>query len=146
MNVREGMEQMFYYIRESEECSCPYITMKDGKPILKLFTYFASTDEPMEIYGYGSLLSYDGEKVTVERKGLFQQREEIITIYDMPMVTWEKQEKLIDAYYDALQRYIKSQNFWTLRALAKAFYNIVPQDAIELYWRICPEFIQMLPV
>ena len=145
MDVREGMEQMLRHISEGEECSCPYIAMENGQPVLKLFTYIASQSEPMKIYGYGRLLSYDGSKVTVEKKGLFQCREDMIIVYDQPMVTWEEQEKLINTYYDALQRYIKSQNFWTLRALAKAFYNIVPQDAIELYWRICPEFIQMFP-
>jgi hypothetical protein len=136
------------YVREGELCSCPIILHNENKVELAIFTYFASDDAPQTVFGYGQFIKSNGETIETEEKELFQSEDELIVINEVPIVSLESHKAMYDNYYQQLQNAIDSikmksivENVDDLRA---AFKAIIPTDAIELYKRICPSFLELI--
>lgn len=148
MIVRDLVNRLMQYVREGELCSCPIILHNETKVELAIFTYFASDDIPQTVFGYGQFIHSNGESIETVEKELFQNEDELIVINELPVVSIEVHKAMYDNYYRQLQNAIDSLkangvvvNVDDLRA---AFKAIIPTDAIELYRRICPSFIELI--
>jgi hypothetical protein len=136
------------YVREGELCSCPIILRNENKVELAVFTYFASDDVPQTVFGYGQIIRLNGENIETEEKELFQNEDELIVINDVPVVPIESHKAIYDNYYQQLQNAIdsikKNSEVENVDDLRTAFKAIIPTDAIELYKRICPSFLELI--
>mgnify|MGYP000142176492 CR=1 FL=1 len=77
---------------------------------IALFTYYASDEHPIVVYGYGQFLSYDGNNVIAEEKDLFENESDLITINDTRTVSVEQHQAMYNAYYSALQDLFEHYN------------------------------------
>lgn len=148
MIVRDLVNRLMQYVREGELCSCPIILHNENKVELVIFTYFASDDIPQTVFGYGQFIHSNGESIETVEKELFQSEDELIVINELPVVSIEAHKAMYDNYYQQLQTAIDSiktnsvvENVDGLRA---AFRAIIPAEAIELYRRICPSFLELI--
>lgn len=116
--------------------------------ILAVFTYFASDGVPQTVFGYGQLIKSNGESIETEEKELFQNEDELIIINKLPIVSFEQHREMYDNYYSHLQNAIDSIKtngvIENVDALRTAFKAIIPTEAIELYKRICPSFLELI--
>ena len=87
MVIVESVKQLMDYVREGEYYSCPFIVFVDNSIKIALFTYYASGETPIVVYGYGRLLTYDGNDINAEERGLFENESDLITINDTRMVS-----------------------------------------------------------
>lgn len=150
MKIHESVKKLLEYVREGEECSYPFIISMNHSMKIALFTYYATDETPMIVYGYGQLLTYDGNEVHTEEKELFQNESDFITINDTKMVSVEQHRKMYHAYYDALQELVEHYNSDDrevfIEKVAELFKKLIPNDALEMYRRICPDYLKMLKI
>lgn len=115
---------------------------------MAVFTYFASDGVPQTVFGYGQLIKSNGESIETEEKELFQNEDELIIINKLPIVSFEQHREMYDNYYSHLQNAIDSIKtngvIENVDALRTAFKAIIPTEAIELYKRICPSFLELI--
>ena len=141
MIVRDLVNRLMQYVREGELCSCPIIMRNENKVELAVFTYFASDGVPQTVFGYGQLIKSNGESIETEEKVLFHYEVVLIIINMLPFVSF-------DNYYSHLQNAIHSIKtngvIENVDALRTAFKAIIPTEAIELYKRICPSFLELI--
>lgn len=150
MKIHESVKKLLEYVREGEECSCPFIISMNHSMKIALFTYYATDETPMIVYGYGQLLTYDGNEIHTEEKELFQNESDFITINDTKMVSVEQHRKMYHAYCDALQELVEHYNSDDrevfIEKVAELFKKLIPNDALEMYRRICPDYLRMLKI
>ena len=150
MMIIESVKKLMEYVREGEYCSCPFIVSVDGTTKIALFTYYASDEAPIVVYGYGQFLSYDGIEVNAEERDLFQNESDLITINDTRNVTLEQHQAMYDAYYGALQDLVEHYNSDDkqvyIETVSELFRKLIPDDAMEVYRRICPDYLMMLKI
>lgn len=144
MNIKNGIRCLFRAVYESETVSFPYIVDKNGVLQLALFSYRAVGQKPVRIYGFYRELFYDGNAVSAEKRELFQTEEEQILIHQVPTASWDAHQALCNAYYDALQRYADEPTAENAQAVSECFCAVTPPEAVEMYRRICPEFVTLL--
>lgn len=148
MIVRDLVNRMMQYVREGELCSCPIILHSENKVELAIFTYFASDDIPQTVFGYGQFIRSNGESIETAEKELFQSEDELIVINELPVVSMELHTAMYDNYYQQLQNAIDSiitnSAVENVDGLSAAFKAIIPAEAIELYKRICPSFLELI--
>ena len=148
MNVKDSVNQLLQYVREGEICSCPVILLNDSAVELAVFTYYATEEPPITVFGYGQIIKTDGQNIAVEERELFQSEEELIVIHDVPTVSADIHQVMYQNYYQELQDFInnmdKSVTADNTSDLSKAFMRLIPIDALELYRRICPSFLELI--
>ena len=149
MNVKNAVSAISNYIREGEQPGCPYFVLRDGLPRLAVFTYYAENDPGITVYGYGQelIVSDDNYQVEALEKDYFQSESELIKINDMPPVTARERDSFYESYYTALQRFFDcypNVDDALKDELAGTFRKIISNDALELFRRMCPEFLQYL--
>ena len=144
MNIKEGMAQLLRRVREGEKIGCPYVVQRNGKLQLAVFSYIAAGTEPVRVYGYSRELFYDGQSVSEEKRGYFQSEEQVITVSCVPVVSREDRTAMYDRYYDALQRYVDKQTPENAAQVARCFMTVTPPEAVEMYRRMCPEFVALI--
>ena len=113
--IVETIKKLMEYVREGEYCSCPFIVSVDNTIRIALFTYYASDEHPIVVYGYGQFLSYDGNNVIAEEKDLFE-------------------------HYNSCDRQV------FVETVSELFKKLIPDDALEMYRRICPDYLMMLKI
>lgn len=145
--IAERMEKIWPYIREGELCSCPIITTEDGIDVAA-FTYFANDEEPLVIFGYGQLIKTNGESVLIQELEMFEKEEDFIVIENVPIVSVDEHEKLYNAYYQELEEALKTLlsegKVINKESLKNAFRKLIPDNALELYRRVCPSFLELI--
>lgn len=150
MIIKDSVSKLLQYVREGEMCSCPIILPNDKTVELAVFTYYASEEAPITVFGYGRVIKTDGNNITTEEHELFQSEEELIVIKDVPTVPGDTRQILYDNYYEELQSCIDSLEEYgsadNISNLAKIFLQLIPGDALELYRRISPSFLELVEV
>lgn len=63
----------------------------------------------------------------------------IIRIADSPSLLEEEYEQRYQKYYEMLDAYLHDG---ITQGIAEAFRNIVSPDALEMYRKVCPEFVE----
>ncbi len=148
--IVETIKKLMEYVREGEYCSCPFIVSVDNTIRIALFTYYASDEHPIVVYGYGQFLSYDGNNVIAEEKDLFENESDLITINDTRTVSVEQHQAMYNAYYSALQDLFEHYNSCDrqvfVETVSELFKKLIPDDALEMYRRICPDYLMMLKI
>lgn len=144
------MEELLMYVRENEACSCPILMFPNNQPAIAIFTYIESDEIPITIYGYNQLIIAENDKIVSINKDLFESESELIVIDELPLVSIEEHEAMYNSYYEALGSLIdnfssESQNKY-LSELSKAFKRIIPDNCMELYRRICPDYLSLLKI
>lgn len=140
-DLKKQSEEMFSYIREGEECSCPYIVKKDGAYMAGLFTYFTARDVDLVIYNLGRNLMNNGEQVLEYEVDIFTSEDDFIHIHDEKMKTLAERNALYEEYYNSVDKYIMEKNQKNRERVKENFLNLIPLEVIELYKRVCPEFV-----
>ena len=146
--IKDILSILMRYVREGEKCGIPFIMMEKNIPVLAIFTYF-SLEEPdkITIFGYGQLVKSDGENTVCEALKQFNSEAEFITITQPQYITIELRNSNFQNYYQALDRmFLTLQSGGgvdseTKTAVQKAFCSIIPEEGVELYNRICPDFV-----
>ena len=150
MVIVESVKKLREYVREGEYCSCPFIVFVDNSIKIALFTYYASGETPIVVYGYGRLLTYDGNDINAEERGLFENESDLITINDTRMVSVGQHHVVYNEYYDALQDLVEHYNSDDkkifIENVSTLFKKLIPDDALEMYRRICPDYLTMLRI
>ena len=150
MMVSDSVKKMMEYVREGEWCSCPFIVPGNNSIDLAMFTYYAIDDTPIVVFGFGQFLSFDGNTVKAEERSIFKSESEFIIINDSRMVPAEKHKAMHNAYYSALQdmieHYYSDDRQHFAENLSATFKELTPDDALEMYRRICPEYLTMLKI
>jgi len=150
MMIVESVKRLMKYVREGEYCSCPFITCVDNSIRITVFTYYASDGAPIVVYGYGQLLTYDGNDVNAEERDLFESESDLITINDTRTVSVEQHRAMYNAYYSALQNlvehYDSNDRQVYIENVSVIFKKLIPNDALEIYRRICPDYLAMLKI
>lgn len=150
MMIVESVKKLMEYVREGEYCSCPFIISVDNTIRIALFTYYASDEAPIVVYGYGQLLTYNGNDVSAEERDLFENESDLITINDTRRVSVEQHQAMYKAYYGALQDLVEHYNCDDrqvyIEKVSELFKKLIPDDALEMYRRICPEYLTMLNI
>ena len=150
MIIVESVKKLMEYVREGEYCSCPFIVFVDGSINVALFTYYASDETPIVVYGYGQFLAYDGNDVNAEERDLFESESDLITINDTRTVSVEQHQAMYNAYYGALQDLVEHYNSADKQGYVEnvsgLFKKLIPDDALEMYRRICPDYLTMLKI
>ena len=102
------------------------------------------------VYGYGRLLTYDGNDINAEERGLFENESDLITINDTRMVSVGQHHVVYNEYYDALQDLVEHYNSDDkkifIENVSTLFKKLIPDDALEMYRRICPDYLTMLRI
>lgn len=148
MIIEECMSLIFQHVRETETCSYPYLVNKDGKLQIAVFTYMA-TEEPITIFGYDRVLTTDGESIDIEDKELFKSEDEFIYVGKDYRVDIKLRNALFKGYCEELQNYIdrlEGNRPVSGETLRKIFTKLIPEDAFELYRRICPGYLEILGI
>ncbi len=150
MMIVESVKKLMEYVREGEYCSCPFIVSVDNTIRIALFTYYASDEIPIVVYGYGQILTYNGDAVNTEERDLFERESDLITINDTRTVSVEQHQEMYNAYYSALQDLIEHYNSDDrqvfIENVSGLFKKLIPDDALEMYRRICPDYLTMLKI
>lgn len=150
MMIVESVKKLMEYVREGEYCSCPFIVSVDNTIRIALFTYYASDEAPIVVYGYGQFLTYDGNDVNTEERDLFENESDLITISDTRTVSVEQHQAMYKAYYGALQDLVEHYNCDDrqvyIENVSELFKKLIPDDALEMYRRICPDYLTMLNI
>lgn len=150
MMIVDSVKRLMEYVREGEYCSCPFIVSVDNSIRIALFTYYASDEAPIVVYGYGQFLSYDGNDVYAEERDLFESESDLITINDTRTVSIEQHQAMYNAYYSALQDLVEHYNSEErqvfIENVSGLFKKLIPDDALEMYRRICPDYLTMLKI
>ena len=150
MTIVESVKKLMGYVREGECSSCPFLVSVNNSIRIAVFTYYALDEEPIIVYGYGHLLTYDGNNVTAEERNLFDNESDIITINDARMVSVEQHHAMYNAYYGALQNLIEHYDSYDKKVyienVSRLFKKMIPGDALEMYRRICPDYLTMLKI
>lgn len=150
MMIVDSVKRLMEYVREGEYCSCPFIVSVDNSIGIALFTYYASDEAPIVVYGYGQFLSYDGNDVNAEERDLFESESDLITINDTRTVPIEQHQAMYNAYYSALQDLVEHYNSDDrqvfIENVSGLFKKLIPDDALEMYRRICPDYLTMLKI
>ena len=145
--IAERMEKIWPYIREGELCSCPIITTNEGID-LAMFTYFADNEEPLTILGYGQLIKTNGESVLIQELDLFEKEEDFIVIENIPIASIDEHERLFDVYHQELEIALKALQetgkIENVNRLRSTFQQLIPENALELYRRVCPSFLELV--
>lgn len=150
MMIVESVKKLMEYVREGEYCSCPFIISVDNTIRIALFTYYASDETPIVVYGYGQILTYNGDAVNAEERDLFESESDLITINDTRTVSVEQHQAMYKAYYGALQDLVEHYNCDDrqvyIENVSELFKKLIPDDALEMYRRICPDYLTMLNI
>lgn len=150
MIIVESVNKLMEYVREGEYCSCPFIISAGNSIRIALFTYCASDEAPIVVYGYGQFLTYNGNDVNAEDRDLFESESDLITINDTRTVSVEQHQAMYNAYYDALQDLVEHYNCDDrqifIEKVSELFKKLIPDDALEMYRRICPDYLNMLKI
>lgn len=150
MMIVESVKKLMEYVREGECCSCPFIVSVDNTIRIALFTYYASDEAPIVVYGYGQFLTFNGNDVNTEERDLFENESDFITINDTRTVSVEQHQAMYEAYYGALQDLVEHYNCDDrqvyIENASELFKKLIPDDALEMYRRICPDYLTMLNI
>lgn len=150
MMIVESVKKLMEYVREGEYCSCPFIVSVDNTIRIALFTYYASDEAPIVVYGYGQFLTFNGNDVNAEERDLFENESDLITINDTRTVSVEQHQAMYKAYYGALQDLVEHYNCDDrqvyIENVSELFKKLIPDDALEMYRRICPDYLTMLNI
>lgn len=150
MMIVESVKKLMEYVREGEYCSCPFIVSVDNTIRIALFTYYASDEAPIVVYGYGQFLTFNGNDVNAEERDLFENESDLITINDTRTVSVEQHQAMYKAYYGALQDLVEHYNCDDrqvyIENVSELLKKLIPDDALEMYRRICPDYLTMLNI
>ena len=150
MMIFVSVKKLMEYVREGEYCSCPFIVSVDNTIRIALFTYYASDEAPIVVYGYGQFLTFNGNDVNAEERDIFENESDLITINDTRTVSVEQHQAMYKAYYGALQDLVEHYNCDDrqvyIENVSELFKKLIPDDALEMYRRICPDYLTMLNI
>ena len=153
MNIDDTFEILLYHRITSEIWSWPFVFVNGHNVNLAAFSYYEiencdDTSTSSEVYGFRRILKTDGKNVEVEEMDLFLADDESIIINDDERCSFDDLLLLDKNYIKELQKCVDSieagEPIKNVESLRNAFCQLVSNDALEMYRRICPEFLEMM--
>lgn len=139
METKQILDQLAWHVHNGEEIACPYPVSDGTARGLAAFTFYSEMEEETEtvvVYELAQKLCFLNGEVTCTE---LPEDEHEIRIADSPSLSEEEYEQRYQKYYEALDAYL---NDGTTQGIAGAFRDIVSPDALEMYRKVCPEFIE----
>ena len=153
MNIDDAENKLLDYKRTSENWSWPFIFVNGNSVNLAFFSfrYLENRNDSFvsfEVFEFLRILKTDSKNVEVEEMELYLDDDESIIINDDVRCSFDDLVSLENNYIKELQKCVDSieagEPIKNIESLRNAFCQLVSNDALEMYRRICPDFLKML--
>ena len=153
MNIDDADEKLLRHTRKPENLSHPFIYVNGNNVNLAIFSFWYLENRnddfvSFEVFGFGRILKTDGNNVEIEEMELYLDDDESIIINDDVRCSFDDLVSLENNYIKELQKCVDSietgKPIKNIESLRNAFCQLVSNDALEMYRRICPDFLKML--
>ena len=153
MNIDDADVKLLHHTRQPANLSHPFVYVKGNSVNLAIFSFWYLENRnddsvSLEIFGFGRIFKTDGKNVEVEEMNLYLDDDESIIINDDERCSFHELASLENNYIKELQKCVDSieagEPIKNVESLRNAFCQLVSNDALEMYRRICPEFLEMM--
>lgn len=139
VETKQILDQLAWHVRDGEGMACPYPVSEGAARGLAAFTFYSETEQEtgtIIVYELAQKLCFLNGEVTCTE---LQEEDLEIRIADSPSLLEEEYEQRYQKYYEVLDAYLHDG---ITQGIAEAFRNIVSPDALEMYRKVCPEFVE----